>query len=82
MQAGTGAVAESYIFNHRQKESVSFLGLDSFGTSKFTSSDALPPAKPHLLILLIFSNSVTSLVTKHSSIGAYEDHSYSNYYSQ
>jgi hypothetical protein len=58
VQAGAGAVAESYILIPRQKERDTGSAL-AFETSKLSSSDTPPPTRPHPLILLILSNRVT-----------------------
>ena len=57
MQADAGAVAESYILTHRQRDT---LGLAwAFETSKTTTSGILPPTNRHFLILLILSHIAT-----------------------
>ena len=58
MQAGPGAVAESYILVlmiHMQREALGLTWV--FETSKPTPSDLVTATRPHLLILLILSNS-------------------------
>ena len=49
----------------------------AFETSKPTPRDTLPSTRPRLPIPL---KQCHSLVTKHSNIWAYEDHSYSNHH--
>lgn len=53
MQARAGVTAEDYILIHRQRQGGAGLGLaGAFETSEPTSSERLPPTRPHLLIPL------------------------------
>lgn len=69
-QAGTGAVAESYILIYRQRD-LALVGLQK-------TQDIFPVTHFHTYSNKATPNQSHSWVTEHSNLCAYRDHSYSN----